>query len=111
MTNLDIVLKLIDLQGEFSRTGAAVHNDWHATLSEVNRRIYHDPSDDFYKVPDQARRKDATNDELIKTLNDIKKELERDLEMYRSYCEIRYPDYIEAVDQAIIKLKELKDGE
>ena len=52
-----------------------------------------------------------TNDELIKTLNDFRKELERDIEMYRSYCGLRYPDYIEAVDRAIIKLKELKDGE
>lgn len=31
--------------------------------------------------------------------------------MYRSYCGLRYPDYIEVVDRAIIKLKELKDGE
>jgi hypothetical protein len=59
----------------------------------------------FIKTPGQARRKDATNDELIKTLNDIRKELERDIEMYRSYCGLRYLDYIEAVDQAIIKLK------
>lgn len=51
-----------------------------------------------------------TNDELIKTLNDFRKELERDIEMYRSYCGLRYPYYIEAVDQTIIKLKELKDG-
>lgn len=105
MTNLDIALKLIYLQGEFSRIGASVHNEWQATLNEVRRRIHHDPSHDFYKTLDQARRKDATNAELIKTLNDIRKELERDIEMHRSYCGLRYPDYIEAVDQAILKLK------
>lgn len=59
----------------------------------------------FIKTLDQARRKDATNAELIKTLNDIRKELERDIEMHRSYGGLRYPDYIEAVDQAILKLK------
>jgi len=49
MTNLDIAVKLIYLQGEFSRTVASVHNDWPATLNEVYRHIHHDPSHDFYK--------------------------------------------------------------
>ena len=99
MTNLDISLKLIELQGEFSRTGASVYNDWHETLNEVEHRL-HDSG-----RPPFPRRESATNDDLIKTLTDIKKNIEHSMEMYQ-YAAVKYQEYLEAVELAITRLKE-----
>ena len=99
MTNLDISLKLIELQGEFSRTGLAVYNDWYETLNEVEHRLY-----DIGRPP-FPRRESATNDDLIKTLTDIKRRLEQDMETYR-FAATRYQEYLEAVELAITRLKE-----
>lgn len=99
MTNLDISLKLIELQGEFSRTGVSVHNDWHETLNEVEHRLHNNGRPPF------PRRESATNDDLIKTLTDIKKNIEHNMEMYQ-YAAVKYQEYLEAVELAITRLKE-----
>lgn len=100
MTNLDISLKLIELQGELSRTGASVHNDWHETLNEVEVRVHNDGRKVF------PRRESATNDELIQTLNDIKNRLQKNIDSYNSVANVHYPEYLEAISAAIARLNE-----